>query len=63
MYNDLEVRMGLIWGNVVIDTVKETITLSNISKSAIDEVETAITSFMMVHKNKYRNAIVLNKII
>ena len=41
MYNDLEVRMGLIWGNIHIDTVKEEIILSNISKSALDEIETA----------------------
>lgn len=54
LYNDLEVRTGLIWGNVIIDTVKEEIVLSNIDKRALPEVETAITTFMMVNKNKYK---------
>ena len=54
MYNDLEVKGGLIWGNIVIDTVKEVVELSNISKSALDEIETNITEFMMREKKKYK---------
>lgn len=50
MYNDLTVKAGLIWGNIVIDTVKEVIELSNISKSALDEIETNVTEFMMKEK-------------
>lgn len=53
MFNDLTVFSGLIWGKVYIDTVKETIVLSNISKSALDEIETQITEYMMVEKKKY----------
>ena len=54
MFNDLTVFSGLIWGKVYIDTVKETIVLSNISKGALDEIETQITEYMMVEKKKYQ---------
>ena len=52
MFNDLTVHSGLIWGKVYIDTVKETIILSNISKAALDEIETQITEYMMSEKQK-----------
>ena len=54
LYNDLQVRSGIIWGGVTIDTVKEVIELSNISKSALPEIETQITSYMMEAKKKYK---------
>ena len=53
MFNDLTVYSGLIWGKIYIDTVKETVILSNISKSALDEIETPITEYMMNEKKKY----------
>ena len=53
MFNDLTVYSGLIWGKVYIDTVKETVILSNISKDALDEIETQITEYMMTEKKKY----------
>ena len=53
MYNDLEVMSGLIWGKVYIDTIKEFVTLSNISTDALTEIETAITRYMMEAKKKY----------
>lgn len=53
MYNDMQVRSGLIWGNITIDTVKELVELSNIDRRALPEIETAITSFMMEAKKKY----------
>lgn len=52
LYNDMQVRSGLIWGGITIDTVKEEVMLSNIQKSALPEIETAITSFMMEAKKK-----------
>lgn len=52
MYNDLTAVTSIIWGKICIDTVKEVVTLSNIDKSAIPEIETAITSFMMANKNE-----------
>ena len=53
LYNDLTVRSGIIWGSITIDTVKEEIELSNIDKTALPEIETKITSFMMEAKKKY----------
>ena len=38
---------------VYIDTVKEFVTLSNISLDALTEIETRITSFMMEAKKQY----------
>ena len=53
MYNDLTVKAGLIWGTIVIDTVKEKIIVSNIDKNALPEIETYITSFMEEAKKQY----------
>ena len=53
MFNDLTVFSGLIWGKVYIDTIKETIVLSNVDKNALDEIETQITEYMMTEKKKY----------
>ena len=55
MFNDLKVHGGLIWGRIYIDTVKEFVTLSNISLSALDEIETNITEYMMEEKKKYKD--------
>lgn len=52
LFNDLKVLSGVIWGKIHIDTVKEFITLSNIDKSALPEIETMITSYMMKEKQK-----------
>ena len=56
MFNDLSVKMGLIWGKVYIDTIKEVIKLSNLQREALPEIETAITEYMMREKQKYKNA-------
>ena len=53
MFNDLTVSSGIIWGKLYIDTVKETVMLSNISKGAMDDIETEITEYMMTEKQKY----------
>ncbi len=53
MYNDLKIASGIIWGKVYIDTVKEFVTLSNISKDALTEIETRITDYMMEKKKEY----------
>ena len=53
MFNDLKVASGLLWGKVYIDTVKEFVTLSNISTDALTEIETEISSYMMEEKKKY----------
>lgn len=53
LYNDLKIYKGLLWGKVIIDTVKEEITLTNLPKSSLDEIETTISEFMMEEKKKY----------
>lgn len=53
MYNDLQIRSGLLFGGVTIDTVKELIELSNLDKKSLPEIETAVSSFMMEAKKQY----------
>lgn len=53
MFNDLTVKSNLFWGKIHIDTVKEYITLSNISKKALPEIETKIINLMIREKKKY----------
>lgn len=53
MFNDITVNTGMIWGKVLIDTIKEVVVLSNISKKAVNEIETQVTEYMMSEKKKY----------
>ena len=53
MFNDMKVKMGLVWGRVYIDTVKEKVKFSNIAKKALPEIETKITQYMLREKKKY----------
>ena len=53
LFNDLKVKMGIIWGKIFIDTVKEKVILSNIPKAALPEIETTIIKYMMEEKKKY----------
>ena len=53
MFNDLTVYAGLIWGKVKIDTIKELVYVSNLSKKSLDEIETKVTEYMMEEKKKY----------
>lgn len=53
MFNDITVKDGIIWGRVIIDTVKEEVYLSNIDSRALPEIEDAISSYMMEEKKKY----------
>ena len=52
MYNDLTVSRGLFWGNIIIDTIKEVITISNIDVRALDEIETNITEIVIRQKKE-----------
>ena len=52
LFNDLKVRSGIIWGKIIIDTVRELVILSNISKSALPEIEEEVTSAMMELKDE-----------
>ena len=53
MYNDLTVHRGIIWGSIILDTVKEVITITNIDKGALDEIETNVTEIMLKHKKEF----------
>lgn len=53
MFNDLQVYSGILFGKIIIDTLKETVTITNLDKRCLPEVETAITSFMIEEKKKY----------
>lgn len=52
LFNDLKVNMGILWGKIYIDTVKELVCISNISRDALPEIETKITDYMMKEKEK-----------
>ena len=54
MYNDITICRKIIWGDVTIDTIKETVVLSNISPNALPEIETVISEYMMKEKKKYK---------
>jgi hypothetical protein len=53
MYNDFSVKSGIIWGTIGIDTIKETVWVSNLSKAAMPEIETIVTTFMQEMKKSY----------
>ena len=53
MYNDMNIRTRIIWGKIIIDTVKEVIVFSNIDKAAMEEIETNVSENMMRLKKKY----------
>ncbi|MEG0021317.1 MAG: PH domain-containing protein [Bacilli bacterium] len=53
LFNDIEIKMGLVWGKVIIDTVKEVVKLSNIQREALPEIETCLSEYMMEEKKKY----------
>ena len=50
MYNDIKLTSLIIWGKVIIDTIKEKVILSNIDKNALPEIETQISQPMMAMK-------------
>lgn len=52
MFNDLKVRSSIIWGKIIIDTINELVILSNISKSALQEIEEEVTSAMLELKDE-----------
>lgn len=47
MFNDLKIKGGLFWGKVYIDTLNELVVLSNIANSALPEIETRLSTYML----------------
>ena len=52
-FNDLFVYSGIVFGKIIIDTLKETVVITNLDKKSLPEIETQITSFMMEERKKY----------
>ena len=52
MFNDLTLRMGLIWGKAIIDTVREQVYLSGLTKGALEELETVLSKYMIQKKRE-----------
>ena len=55
LFNDLKVQAGMVFGKVIIDTAKELIIISNLSKDSLREVETAVSSYMVKEKKKLKD--------
>ncbi len=53
LFNDIKVKQRLIWGVIRIDTLKEVVTMSNIAKGALIEIETNISEYMIREKRRY----------
>jgi hypothetical protein len=53
MYNDFTVKSGIIWGTIGIDTIKETVYVSDLAKKSMPEIETIVTTFMQEMKKAY----------
>lgn len=55
MFNDIKITSGIIWGSVMIDTVKEVIYITNVSKQALSDIQKNISKFMISEKKNYDN--------
>ena len=56
MFNDLTIKNGILWGKVIIDTVKEEVILSNIDPRALSEIDDNITMYMLEQKRKFKES-------
>jgi hypothetical protein len=53
MFNDMEVKAGFVWGKLYIDTIKEVVALTNISKGALNELQEKLSTYMVEQKKKF----------
>lgn len=51
LFNDMNLSSGIIWGRVIIDTVKEVIYFSKIDKNAIPEIGEFMTRYLKYYKD------------
>ena len=49
-FNDVKVRSGAIWGTVTIDTAKEKVWFSKVSRKALFEIKNTISKYMLEYK-------------
>ena len=52
LFNDVKIVGGLVWGLICIDTVKEQIYFSNLSKKSLHEIKNTIVGYMIEAKKK-----------
>lgn len=52
LFNDLTISTSMLFGRIEIDTVKETVYISNIQKSALDEIETMVHKIVLENKKR-----------
>jgi len=52
LFNDLKIHSGIFFGRITIDTAKEVVAISNLAKSSLREVETAISTYISKEKEK-----------
>ena len=52
LYNDLKLTTGIFWGKIELDTVKETVFISNLDKRSLDEIETNINKVVAEYKKR-----------
>ena len=57
LFNDLTIKNGIIWGKVIIDTVKEKVILSNIDPNALAEIDDNIIMTMIEEKKEYKKEV------
>ena len=53
MYNDLATNKNIIWGTVVIDTIKEVVRITNIDARALPEIDQEVNQIVMKQKKEY----------
>lgn len=53
MFNDITAYCGIIFGKIIIDTIKEVVIFTNLDKRCLPEIENAISTNMMEQKQKY----------
>jgi len=52
LYNDLRIKARIIWGKIIIDTVKETVTISHLDKKALKSIQNNISEYMRKEKSR-----------
>lgn len=55
LFNDFQVFKGLLFGKLNIDTAKEVVQLSNLDPRCLNEVETALSEYLLKEKPRIMN--------
>ncbi len=53
MLNDFEIKRGILFGRVFIDTIKEMVCVSNLDLRALKEIEDYLSKYMVEERAKY----------